>query len=111
MLRKVIGIPVALCLLAACSSTGGLRNPLVAEKPFVATPIPADFAVVVDENHDTFYTREHIQQVITANDMMSRTTYTTFRDYNDTIANRFTQESPLSPRSFRPCGTTSPNTT
>ena len=52
--------------------------------------------MVVDENHDTFYTREHIQQVITANDMMSRTTYTTFRDYNDTIANRFTQESPLS---------------
>ena len=97
MLRcKVMGIPVALCVLAACSSGGELRNPFVAEKPFVASPIPADFAVVVDENHDTFYTRQHIQQVITANDTMSRTSYTTFRDYNDSVSSRFTQESPLS---------------
>ena len=67
-----------------------------AHAPFVATPVPADFAIVVDENHDTFYARQHIQQVITAADAMSRTTYTYYRDLNDTIGNRFSQESPLS---------------
>src|SRR3954469_14712808 len=94
--RMAFVFPVVLTALAACSSTGGLRNPLVPEKPFVATAVPSDFAIVVDENHDTFYTRQHIQQVITAADSMSRTTYTTFRDYNDTVSGRFTQESPLS---------------
>jgi len=97
MLRRMVAVlPIALCLVAGCSSTGGLRNPFVAEKPFVATTVPADFAIVVDENHDTYYTRKHIQQVITAADAMSRTTYTTFRDYNDTVSDRHVEETPLS---------------
>ena len=80
-------------LLSAC---GDLQNPF-AEKPFIPSAVPNDFAIIVDENHDTFTNRQHIQQVITANDSMSRTTYTNYRDFNDSIANRFTQETPLSP--------------
>jgi hypothetical protein len=57
--------------------------------------VPGDFAIVVDENHDTYYARQHIQQVITAADSMSRTTYATYRDYNDTVARKFSQETPL----------------
>ncbi|HVS73617.1 MAG TPA: hypothetical protein VHQ47_20510 [Phycisphaerae bacterium] len=95
MLRK-IALPLALLALSACNSTGGLKNPFVKEKPFVATPVPADFAVIVDENHDTYYSRQHIRQSITAADAMSTTTYTTRRDFNDSISNNFSQETPLS---------------
>jgi len=91
MLRK-IAIVLPLFLLAAC---GDFKNPFVSDKPFVPTAVPADFAIVVDENHDTFVNRQHIQQVITAADSMSRTTYISYRDFNDSIADRFTQETPL----------------
>ncbi len=83
--------------LASCGSDGTLKNPFVKEKPFVSTPVPADFAIVIDENHDTFYARQHIQQIITPADAMSRTRYTTYRDLNNVPSNDFTQESPLSP--------------
>lgn len=86
----------ALVALAGCASDTGLHAPFHKDAPFVASPIPADFAVVVDENHDTFYARQHIQQALTAADAMSTTTYTTFRDYNNTISNQFSQETPLS---------------
>ncbi|HVX86770.1 MAG TPA: hypothetical protein VH253_18455 [Phycisphaerae bacterium] len=96
MLRKT-ALPLTLLALAACNSTGGLKVPFEKEKPFVATPVPADFAIVVDENHDTYYDRQHIRQAIAATDAMSTTTYTTRRDYNDSISNNFSQETPLSP--------------
>jgi hypothetical protein len=96
MLRKTLLLP--LLTLAACSSShSDFHNPFEKEKPFVATVVPADFAVVIDENHDTFYARQHIRQVITAADAMSTTTYTTRRDYNNTVSNEFSQETPLSP--------------
>jgi hypothetical protein len=57
--------------------------------------VPADFALVLDENVDTYYARQHVHQVVTASDMMSRTTYTTFRDYNNTVADEYTHETPL----------------
>ena len=92
MLRR-IAVLLPLFLVSAC---GDFKNPLADNKPFVATAVPADFAIVVDENHDTFVNRQHIQQVLTAADAMSRTTYTTYRDFNDSISGRFTQETALS---------------
>ncbi|HUO06696.1 MAG TPA: hypothetical protein VM008_00020 [Phycisphaerae bacterium] len=86
MLRKT-SLLLSLAFLTACASK---------EKPFIATAVPADFSIVVDENHDTYYARQHIQQVISASDSMSRTTYTTFRDYNNTVSDQFSQETPLS---------------
>ena len=98
MLRR-ISVAVSLCVLVAagCSRSGELRNPFEPEKPFVATQVPADFAVVVDENHDSFTTRQHVQQVITAADAISRTTYTKFRDYNNSVSDRFTEETAITP--------------
>ena len=61
------------------------------------TSVPGDFAVVVDENHDTYYARQHIHQVVSAVDARSRTQYTTFRDLNNAVSNNFSQETPLSP--------------
>jgi hypothetical protein len=95
MLRRIAIVLPAL-LLAACSPSGKMENPFAKKAPFVATAVPADFVIVVDENHDTYYTRQHIQQVITAADSMSRTTYSNFRDYNNQVSRRFSQETPLS---------------
>jgi hypothetical protein len=88
---------LALATLAACSRTGSLKLPFTEDKPFVPTPVPQDFAIHVDENHDTYYSRQHIAQVLTASDAMSKTTYTTFRDLNNSVSNKFSQETPLSP--------------
>ncbi len=99
MFRRIsTAVPFILLLLSGCTSSadwGGLQNPFVKQRSFAATPVPPDFAVIIDENHDTYVNRQHIQQVITAADSMSRTTYTTFRDYNNSISERFTQETPL----------------
>jgi hypothetical protein len=87
-------------LLSACTSSndwGGFHNPFVQEHPFIATPVPADFAIVVDESHLTYVNRQHIQQVITAADSTSRTTYTSYRDPGDTISEHFPQETKLTP--------------
>jgi len=98
MLRR-LAVPFSLCVLmvAGCSRSGELRNPFTKEAPFVATSVPADFAVVVDENHDSFATRQHVQQVITAADAMSRTTYTRFSDYNNSVSDRFTEQTAITP--------------
>ncbi len=98
MLRRHAFLLLAPALLiAGCSRSGGPRNPFVEEPPFTPTSVPADFAIVVDENHDTFVTRQHLQQVITAADSQSRTTYTQYRDYNNGISDQFTEQVPLSP--------------
>ncbi len=100
MLRRNITallLSTGLVAFAGCASDTGLHSPFKKETPFVATPVPADFAVIIDENHDTFYARQHIEQVVTSADAMSTTTYTTFRDYNNTVSNKFSQETPLSP--------------
>jgi len=86
MLRKT-SLLLTLAFLTACASK---------EKPFIATAVPADFSVVVDENHDTYYARQHIHQAISAADAMSVTSYTTLRDYNNTVSDQFSQETPLS---------------
>jgi hypothetical protein len=83
-------------LLAACATNGSVKNPFAKEKPFVPSAVPADFSIIVDENHDTFYARQHIHQTISAADAMSQTTYTTFRDYNNTVSDQYSQETPLS---------------
>jgi hypothetical protein len=92
MLRR-IAVLFPLFLLAACSDQ---QNPFV-QKPFESTPVPADFAIVVDENHLSFVNRQHIQQVITAADGLSRITYASYRDPNGAVTERFTQETPLTP--------------
>lgn len=99
MHRKLAALvlPVLLLALGSCTRNGSLKNPFEKEPPFVPSAIPADFAVVVDENHDTYYARQHIRQVISTPDAMSRTTYTTFRDLNNVVSSNFTQETPLSP--------------
>ena len=93
MLRR-IAVWLPFCLLFA-GCTGG-ENPF-ARKPFEPTPVPGDFAVVVDENHLSFVNRQHIQQVITAADSKSRVTYTSFRDPTGAISDHFEQETPLEP--------------
>ena len=96
--------PVIACiaLLLAGSSfllpgCGEVRSPWAKPVVFIATPVPVDFAIVLDESSDTYYARQDIRQVITSSDLMSRTTYTTRQDYKDTIAKQFTQEHPLNP--------------
>jgi len=84
---------MVLVFLASCD----VVTPLHKKKPFVSTPVPTDFTVVIDENTDTYYARTHIEQVISAKDLLSRTTYTQFRDYNNTIGAQYTQEHPLTP--------------
>ena len=93
MLRR-IALVLPLLLLTACS---GFTNPFADNRPFVPTAVPADFAIIVDENHDTFANRQHIQQMITAKGSVSSTTYTFYRDYNDSVASSFTQETVLTP--------------
>ncbi|MCL2648845.1 MAG: hypothetical protein FWD61_17915 [Phycisphaerales bacterium] len=97
MLRKALALGL-LTLVAsyACTDTGKLKNPFAPEPPFVATAVPDDFVVIIDENHDTYYARQHIRQEITAAAARSITQYTTFRDYNDTVSKQFSQETPLS---------------
>ncbi|MEI8194666.1 MAG: hypothetical protein WCI73_02030 [Phycisphaerae bacterium] len=89
-------------VIAACGSgmfagCGEIRNPMAKPIQFVATPVPADFAIVLDESSDTYYARQDIRQVVTSTDLMSRTTYTTRQDYKDTVASQFTQDHPLNP--------------
>jgi hypothetical protein len=96
----LLAVP-ALMTLAACSRTGDFKVPFTREAPFVPTAVPADFEVRVDENHDTYYARQHIAQVVSASDAMSTTTYTTFRDYNNSVSNKFSQETPLSPQQLQ----------
>jgi hypothetical protein len=92
MLRRIT-LLLPFILLSGCTAQ---QNPFAA-KPFQPTAVPADFAIVVDENHLSFVNRQHIQQVITAADGISRVTYTRFRDPDGAVTDRFTQESPLTP--------------
>ncbi len=96
MLRQATTL-LSVFLLTACASNGDFKNPFAGDKPFVATAVPSDFAIVVDEGHFTFTTRQHVQQVITAADSMSRTTYTNYQELNDAIRNRYTAETSLTP--------------
>jgi hypothetical protein len=95
--RFSLSILVALSMAACTSSNdwGGHKNPLLKQKYIAATEVPADFAIVVDESHHSFETRQTIQQVLTAADGISRNTYTTYRDYNNAVADSFSKESPL----------------
>jgi hypothetical protein len=99
MVRKaaVLGVAGMLMALAGCTETGKWKVPFTKDSPFVASAAPADFTVVVDENHDTHFARQHIHQVVSAADATSRTRYTTFRDLNNAVSNDFSQETPLSP--------------
>jgi hypothetical protein len=92
MVRR-LSMLVGLMMLAGC---GGV-NPFAKEEAFTPTAVPGDFAIVVDENHLTYYNRQHIQQVITAADAKSRTTYTTYRDFGNTVTERYTQERTVTP--------------
>lgn len=89
----VLGLLVMLSGLTGC---GEVRNPFVKEKPVSAGAYPSDLAIVIDEASDTYYARQNIRQVVTASDLMSRTTYTTLRDLNNTVASTFTHEQPVS---------------
>jgi hypothetical protein len=89
---------MVLCLLAAgCTGSGDFKNPFEKNTPFVPTAVPADFAILVDEGHFTFTIRQQVQQVITAADGMSRTTYTNYQDINDAVRERYTTETHLTP--------------
>lgn len=101
-MKLAANVVALITLLAACGSAlltgcGDMRNSMGKTVPFVATPVPADFAIVLDESSDTYYARQDIRQVITSTDLMSRTTYTTRQDYKDTISKQFTQDHPLNP--------------
>ncbi len=78
--------------LTGCSN-GQFVNPFA--KKFVPTPVPSDFSVVIDRNVSTYFSRQHIRQVITASDMMSRTTFTNLSDYHNTITSQYTVAVPL----------------
>ncbi len=83
----------ALTMLAGCSH-GNLSNPF-ASKPFVPTRYPRDFAVVIDQDRATYFARQEIHQTVSAADMLSRTTYTTFSDYKNTVASHYTTVTPV----------------
>ena len=78
--------------IAGCSN-GQLVNPFA--QKVVPTPVPSDFSVVIDRNVSTYFSRQHIRQVITASDMMSRTTFTNLSDYHNTITSQYTTSVPL----------------
>ncbi len=90
----VLFVMAALILPAGCSSKGKFSNPFA--RKFTPTRYPSDFAIVIDRNTDTYFSRVHVRQVIKASDMMSRTTYTTLSDYHNTVAARYTTRTPLS---------------
>jgi len=96
MVRRISTL-LSCVLLAACSASGDLKNPFVKDKPFVATAVPPDFAIIVDEGHFTFTTRQHIQQVITAADSTSSTTYTNFQELNNAVRERYRTPTTLTP--------------
>lgn len=79
-------------MLGGCSGKGG---GLFTHKPFVPTPVPRDFAISIDQDRSTYFSRQHIHQVISASDMMSRTVYTTYSDYRNTVANTYRTLTPL----------------
>ncbi len=79
--------------LAGCG--GVMNNPFAAKKPLVVTPYPPDLTIVIDRNTDTYFSRQHVHQVISAKDMMSRTTYTSFADYHNHIASVDHVDTPL----------------
>jgi len=62
---------------------------------YAPTAVPSDFAVEIDQNNYTYFQRQHVRQVITASDMMSRTTYTNLSDYNNSTASQYTVITPL----------------
>jgi len=62
---------------------------------YAPTAVPSDFAVEIDQNNYTYFQRQHVRQVITASDMMSRTTYTNLSDYNGSAASQYTVNTPL----------------
>ncbi len=97
--RKVVLTLVMLLTVGGALSLAGCgavtSNPFAARKPLVVTPYPADLSIVIDRNTDTYFSRQHVHQVISARDMMSRTTYTTFADYKNHIASQDHVDTPL----------------
>ncbi|MGC9259229.1 MAG: hypothetical protein ACP5I8_03990 [Phycisphaerae bacterium] len=79
--------------LAGCG--GIMNNPFATKRPLVVSPYPADLTIVIDRNTDTYFSRQHVHQVISAKDMMSLTTYTNFADYHNHIASVDHVDTPL----------------
>ncbi|HVT81240.1 MAG TPA: hypothetical protein VHM90_11340 [Phycisphaerae bacterium] len=96
MVRR-ISLFLSCVVLAACSANGDFKNPFVKDRPFAPSAVPADFAIVVDEGHFTYTIRQHVQQVITAADATSRTTYTNYQELNDAVRDRYTTATTLTP--------------
>jgi hypothetical protein len=94
-------LSLGLLTLTATLTGCGQGSPFHTKAPYQRTLPPADFTVVIDENHDTYYARTHIHQVIDTGDMMSRTTYTIRRDYNNAVSQEYTQEHPLTPQQIQ----------
>jgi hypothetical protein len=93
-LTRLIVLPLAALALLALASCDTV-TPLHKKQPVLPSAFPADFAIVIDENYDTYYTRTHIEQIISAKDLLSRTTYTQLRDLNNTVSNQYSQDHPL----------------
>lgn len=87
-MKRIVPLMMLPLVLMACQSKK-------AAEVFTPTPYPEDFAVVIDESKDTYYARQDIRQVISANELLSSTTYMILRDYDDKVATSFTQETPL----------------
>ncbi len=100
MLRRVAAITLAALCLCTCTPSGKFRNPFV-NTPFVPTAVPVDFVIILDEQHNTYFTRQHIQQVITAADGLSRTTYTTLQEFNNKPAPPYSQTTQLTPNQIQ----------
>jgi hypothetical protein len=89
--RNLWIFPVMFILLASAGCSENSSSP----SGFVATPVPSDFAIEIDQNNDTYFSRLHVRQVITASDMMSRTTYINLSDYNGGVASKYTVNTKL----------------
>ncbi len=92
---KAVGLFFLITLAATiggCASNAG--NPF-GTSAFVPTPYPRDFAIVIDTNNDTYFSRQRIDQVIRASSMSSVTTYTNYSDYNNAVTSRYSTHTPL----------------
>jgi hypothetical protein len=96
-MNRPFGIIALLGVLAVAGLAGcaGMKNPFAEEKPFVPTAVPDDFAIIVEKDFSTYYSRQHMQQVITQQDLTSRAKYWSFRDYNNTVSSSFENNQPL----------------
>ena len=92
---RIAAVCAVLIMATAMGGCGGVVSNPFADKRFIATPYPHDFAIVIDTNSDSYFARTRVHQVIRASVMKSTTVYTTYSDYNNSVTSRYRSVTPL----------------